>query len=456
MDEANRRLYADAHRRALAYMEGIAARRVYPDGNALAGLSAFDEALPEQPLPPEDTLRLLDEVGGPATVASTGGRYFGFVVGGSLPVALAADWLVSAWDQCATMPVSSPVSAKVEQVAGRWMTEILGLPTSSAVAFVTGASMGNLLGLAAARHHLLRRLGYDVESQGLFGAPRLRVVASAEIHSTLVKDLGILGFGRDCVERVPTDAQGRLIPEELPELDDRTIVCVQAGNVNSGSFDPFRAVVAKARAAGAWVHVDGAFGLWAAASPRLRALVDGIEGADSWVTDGHKWLNVPYDCGVVVCRHPDALRGAMGLSAAYMPTGEAVPAKDLLAEFSRRARGIPVWAALRTLGRQGVADMVERNCAQAQRMAAGLRALGAEILNDVVLNQIVVSFGDAERTAHVQRAVEQDGACWFGPTQWQGRAAVRISISSWATTDEDIDGALAAIGRILGEGRVPA
>ena len=445
----NPMLLADAQRRALAYLENVTARSVYPDAAAIQGLKAFDEPLPDDPLAPETTLRLLDEAGSPATVASAGARYFGFVVGGSLPVALAADWLISAWDQTATMPVTSPTAAKLEAVASRWLLDILGLPAESAVAFVTGASIGNLLGLAAARHHLLRRVGYDVEAQGLFGAPPLRVVASAEIHSTLIKVLGILGLGRSRIETVETDAQGRLIPDRLPPLDDRTIVCIQAGNVNSGSFDPFRDVIARARTAGAWVHVDGAFGLWAGASAKTRHLVDGIDGADSWVTDGHKWLNVPYDCGMIACRHPEALRGAMGLTAAYMLSSEEIPAKDLGPEFSRRARGITVWAALRTLGRTGVADLVDRCCAHARRMAEGLRALGFDIHNDVVLNQIVASFGDAAQTARIQALVEQDGTCWFGPTQWRGRPAVRISISSWATGDGDIDAALAAIGRAV-------
>lgn len=438
-------LLEDAHRRALKYICEIADRRVFPDEGALQGLAAFDEALPQDSTGGLETLRLLDERGSPATVATAGGRYFGFVVGGSIPVATAADWLVTAWDQTGTLPVSSPAVAKIEAVAGRWVREVLGLPEEAVTSFVTGASMANLLGLAAARTHLLHRAGYDLERLGMFGAPPIRVVAGAEVHSTLLKVLGVLGFGRDRVELVEADAQGRLRADRLPPLDERTIVLLQAGNVNSGAFDPFADVIAAARRARSWVHVDGAFGLWAAATPKYAQLTEGVEDADSWAVDAHKWLNVPYDSAMLICRHGDALQAAMRLTAAYAPSTAEMPAKDLTLEFSRRARGVPVWAALRTLGRSGVADLVEQCSSNARLLASGLERIGFEIHNEVVLNQVVASIGDAEFTAAVRSKVERDGGCWFGPTQWKGRDAVRFSVSSWATTAEDIEAAVNAI-----------
>jgi glutamate/tyrosine decarboxylase-like PLP-dependent enzyme len=444
-------LFGDAQERALAYLARACERRVFPDAAAIEGLAAFDEALPDGPRDALATIRLLDEAGSPATVATTGGRYFGFVTGGSLPVATAADWLVSSWDQNAPMPTNSPAAAKIEEVAGRWLREILGLPSEAVTAFVTGASLASFTGLAAARRHLLLRTGWDVERQGLFGAPPLRVVVGAEVHSTVMKAIGMLGFGRDRVELAEVDDQGRIRADRLPPLDDRTILVLQAGNVNSGAFDPFPELIAAARMAGAWVHVDGAFGLWAAASPKYASLVEGIEGADSWVTDGHKWLNVPYDCGMLICRHAEALRGAMGIAAAYLPAGEDVPMKDLGPELSRRPRGITVWAALRTLGRTGVAELVERCCSHASWLAEGLRGIGFDIHNDVVLNQIVASIGDDEFTARVREKVEESGEAWFGPTHWQGRAAIRLSVSSWATTEADIERTLNAIARAVDE-----
>ena len=430
-------LLEEAQARARAYVGAIGRRRVYPDEAALAGLEVFDEPLPDSPTDPLATIRLLDEAGSPATVATTGGRYFGFVIGGAYPVAIAADWLASAWDQAPGAVTVSPATTRIEAVAGKWMTQILGLPPESVTAFVTGASVGNLVGLAAARRHLLLRAGHDVEKDGLFGAPPLRVVVGAEGHSTLFKALAILGLGRQRVELVEADAQGRIRADRLPPLDDRTILCLQAGNVNSGAFDPFADIVPAARAAGAWTHVDGAFGLWAAASPRYAHLLAGVDGADSWVTDGHKWLNVPYDCGMLICRHPATLRGAMAIEAAYLPD-EAVAPKDLGPELSRRARAVPVWATLRTLGRQGVAELVDRCCAHARRLAEGLERIGFTIHNHVVLNQIVATIGTDELTDAVRRRVEADGMAWFGPTHWAGRPALRFSVSSWATTDEDI------------------
>jgi glutamate/tyrosine decarboxylase-like PLP-dependent enzyme len=431
--------------RALAFATASPDRPVSPDAEALAGLAAFDEPWPDHPADGHETLAMLDSRGSPATVATTGGRYFGFVTGGVLPAALAADWLVSAWDQPAALPVMSPAVARIETIAARWVLEALDLPRSAAVAFPTGASQGNIVALAAARRAVLLRQGHDVEEAGLRDSPPIRVIISDEAHSTLIKGLGILGLGRKAVETVPTDSQGRMRLDALPALDDRTILCVQAGNVNSGASDPLRPLAEKARAAGAWLHVDGAFGLWARACSRLAHQLDGVELADSWVTDGHKWLNTPYDGGIVICRDTSALVGAMSFSAAYMPQDEAVPQKDMLMEFSRRARGVPVWAALRSLGRSGLDALVDRTCRHAERLAEALAAHGFTIHNEVALNQVVVSCGTPEATDRVREHVCASGFAWFGPTRWRGHHAFRISVSSWATGDGDIDALIAAL-----------
>ena len=418
-----------------------------PDDAAIAKLAALDLPLPEAPSDPEAVIDLLDEVCSPATVASAGPRYFGFVTGGAVPAALAANWLAGAWDQNAFSSISSPAAAAIEDVAGRWLIELLGLPQASRVAFVTGTTMAHVTALAAARHAVLSEVGWDVEGQGLFGAPAITVVVGAEAHATLFKALGIVGLGRDRVERVPVDGQGRMRADALPPLDGPTIVCLQAGNVNTGAFDPADEICAAARAAGAWVHVDGAFGLWAAAAPERAHLVAGVDAADSWSADAHKWLNVPYDNGIACVRRPEALRAAMAMSASYLPPTEHQP-YDYTPETSRRARGVEVWAALRSLGREGVADLIERNCRFAARFAQGLRSDGFEILNDVVLNQVLVAFGDDDTTRRVVAAVQREGTCWAGATEWQGRAALRISVSSWATTEADVERSLEAIRRV--------
>jgi glutamate/tyrosine decarboxylase-like PLP-dependent enzyme len=441
------RLAADA---AARYLDGLSHRRVAPSPEAVARLAELGGPLPDGPSDAGDVVRLLDEVGTPATVASAGGRYFGFVTGSTLPAARAAARLATAWDQNAGMTVMSPAAAELERVAGTWLLDVLTLPPTSAVGFVTGATMGNLTALAAARHAVLARRGWDVEEQGLGGAPPLRVVVGEEVHVSLLKALALLGLGRSRIERVPVDDQGRLRATELPDLDDSTILCVQAGNVNTGASDPLDELVARAHDAGAWVHVDGAFGLWLAAAPARAHLVAGIDGADSWSTDGHKWLNVPYDCGFAICRDPAPLVAAMSATAAYLPSGERPDAFQYTPEMSRRARGVEVWAALRSLGRSGVADLVERTCRLATRFADGLRAAGHEILNDVVANQVLVSFGSDEDTRRVVRAVQDDGSCWCGSTVWQGRTAMRISVSSWATTEADVDLSLTAIAGLAG------
>lgn len=447
-----KQLLQETAQRAGRYLGDLQERRVFPAREAVAGLAAFEEPLPEKPTPAAEVVALLDEVGAPATVASAGGRYFGFVTGGSLPATLAANWLATSWDQNAAMEVSSPVAAKLEEVALGWLRGVLNLPPGCGGGFVTGATMANFTGLAAARHAVLAREDWDVEAQGLFGAPPVTVVVGDEVHVSLLKALSMLGLGRERVLRVPVDGQGRMRAEALPPLSGPTIVCVQAGNVNTGAFDPVGKVCKAAHEAGAWVHVDGAFGLWAAAAPQRAFLTDGVEQADSWATDAHKWLNVPYDSGLVFCREPAHLRAAMSASAAYLVEGQTRQPMHYTPEMSRRARGIEIWAALRSLGRKGLAEMIERCCRQAVRFAEGLSEAGFEILNEVQLNQVLVSFGSAEKTRRVLEAVQAEGTCWCGGTVWQGRTAMRISVSSWATTDADVGRCLKMMVRIAKEG----
>jgi glutamate/tyrosine decarboxylase-like PLP-dependent enzyme len=443
-------LLREAARRAGRYLESLGERPVFPAAEALTQLAAFDGPWPAAAQDPLQTLALLDEAGSPATVASASSRYFGFVIGGALPVTLAANWLAGAWDQNAGLAAASPVGAKLERVALRWLLEALGLPPEAGGGFVTGATMANFSGLAAARHAVLRQAGWRVEAEGLFGAPPISVVVGEEVHVSLLKTLGLLGLGRERVVRVPVDSQGRLRAEALPALAGPTIVCVQAGNVNTGAFDPVGEVCQRAHAAGAWVHVDGAFGLWAAAAPERAHLTAGMEQADSWATDAHKWLNVPYDCGLVFCRRAADLRAALThLPAAYLTESDAErEPMEYTPEMSRRARGVEVWAALRTLGRAGLAELIERDCRLAARFAEGLTAAGYTVLNEVVLNQVLVSFGGAEATQRVIRRLQQDGTAWCGGTVWQGHTAMRISVSSWATTEADVERCLAAIVRV--------
>ena len=440
-------LLDDAARRAEAYRRTCATRRIAPATSDVDALRALEEPFPDAPSAPEDVLAILDRVGSPATVATTGGRFYGFVNGGVLPAALAASWLVSTWDQNVALRVMSPAGAAFEDVALDWVLDVLGLPRTSGGAIVTGATAANVCGLAAARHALLGRAGWDVESAGLFEAPPLRVVVGEEVHVSLLKALGLLGLGRQRVERVAVDGQGRMRADALPDLDARTIVCIQAGNVNTGAFDPAVEICRRAHERDAWVHVDGAFGLWAAASPRYRHLTDGFSDADSWATDGHKWPKVGYDCGIAVVRDADALRGAMAMTSAYFAPGERREPSQFSPEMSRRARGVELWAALRSLGRRGLADLIERTCIHARRFADGLRERGYEILNDVVINQVLVSFGTPERTRATVARIQEDGVLWCGTTEWQGRTAMRISVSSWATTDDDVRLSLEAIDR---------
>jgi glutamate/tyrosine decarboxylase-like PLP-dependent enzyme len=430
---------------------------VPPDIEVIRRAFGVGMALPGPSTPAATVVDELVAAAEPGLVATAGPRYFGFVIGGSVDAAVAADVLAAGWDQCAFNAVLSPAAAAAEDAAGAWLKDLLGLPAACSVGFVTGAQAANTVGLAAARHHVLAAAGWDVDTRGLVGAPRVRVVAGEERHVTVDRSLRLLGLGTDVVEMVPTDSNGALDPVALGEVlaggpAGPIIVCLQAGNVNTGACDPLRAACEAARAHGAWVHVDGAFGLWAAASPDTRHLIDGVELADSWCCDGHKWLNVPYDSGYVFCAHPTDHLAAVSVTASYLAgsTG-ASGLSNYVLESSRRARGFATWAALRQLGRDGVADLVERCCRLARRFAAGLEAGGARIANDVVLNQVLVDFGDSDRTDRVIAAIQQDGTCWMGGTTWQGRRLMRISVSNWSTTEDDVDRSVGAVLRVAAQ-----
>jgi glutamate/tyrosine decarboxylase-like PLP-dependent enzyme len=445
------------------YLEGLNERHVGPRRNAGDAVAAVPRELPEAGMDPTAVLEELAATFEPATVAVTGPRYFGFVVGGQLPAAAAADWLTTIWGQNAVVHALSPAAAAAEEVAGRWMLDLLDLPGEASVGLPTGAGLGNTVGLAAGRHAVLAREGWDVEARGLYGAPEVQVVLGADAHATVLTALQYLGFGRERVTRVAVDDQGRMDADEaraaIAAARGPLIVVLQAGNVNSGGFDPADAVAdAVAEHHNAWVHVDGAFGLWAAASPRFRHLVAGVNRADSWSTDAHKWLNVGYDCGFVAVRDPEAHRASMATSAAYLMRSEQRENWEYVLDSSRRARGFALYAALRSLGREGVRALVERCCDLAARMADQLRAADAvEVLNEVVLNQVLVRFDDSdERTRAVIAAVQDDGTAWMGGTSWQGRAAMRISVSNWSTTEADADRTVEAILRCASAVRQPA
>ncbi|HUQ31186.1 MAG TPA: pyridoxal-dependent decarboxylase [Pyrinomonadaceae bacterium] len=443
-----REILENAAQRAISYLDRLGERNVAPRPEAIAKLSELDEPLSEEMTSPERVLELLDDVCSPATTAMAGPRFFGFVIGGSLPVTLAANWLAGAWDQNSGLYAPTPATSHLEEIALGWLLDIFKLPPTCGGAFVTGATMANFSALAAARHALLEGVGWNVEADGLFGAPAITVVVGSEAHPTLFKSLGLLGLGRNRIVKVPVDSQGRMIAEAMPELSGPTIVCTQAGNVNTGAFDPLAEICERAHAARAWVHVDGAFGLWAATSTSTEHLTKGLADADSWATDFHKWLNVPYDSGLALVRDANALRAAMAITAEYLPTSPFRNPSDFTPELSRRARGVEVWAALRSLGRRGIAELIERNCRQARRFAEGLRTAGYQVLNDVVLNQVLAIFGDAEITNRVIADLQADGTCWCGGTVWQGQTAMRISVSSWATTDADVERSLDAMLRI--------
>ena len=445
MDE----LLTDAARRAISYRKGLSTTPIRPEPGY--DLSEVEGPLPEKSTDPELVIELIDEVVRPATMGFSSPRFYGWVIGGVYPVALAADWLTSAWDQNSVVHEASPGTVTLEATALRWIRELSGLPESSWGAFVTGTTVGNAAALAAARTAVLASEGWDATADGLFGAPEVTVVVGEEVHPSLLKALGIVGLGRNRVTKVPVDDQGRMLADAIPEIAGPTIVCLQAGNVNSGSFDPMAEIIPKVKESGAWVHVDGAFGFWASVSPTHRHLTAGMERADSWATDCHKYLNVPYDAGLVLVRDPSALEKVMSVSAEYLPPGEIGRDPGLYTpELSRRARGVPTYAALRTLGRAGLIELVDGTISLAQLFARRLTEEGFEVLNDVVLNQVLVSFGDPEDTRRVVRSVSDEGLMFAGPTVWQGKTAMRISVSGYATTEDDVEKSVDAILRAGG------
>jgi glutamate/tyrosine decarboxylase-like PLP-dependent enzyme len=441
---------------AADFLETLETRPVRPEASADELFATLGGPLPERGSDPQSVVDALVDDAGPGIVGIPSGRYFGFVIGGAVPAAVAADWLTSVWDQNAGLYAGGPSAAVVEEVCRAWLAELLGLPAGVSVAYVTGCQMAHVTALAAARHQVLAQAGWDVARDGLAGAPPIRVVVGAKRHVTIDRALRLLGIGATSLEVVPVDDQGRMRLDELRLGDGPAIVCGQAGEVNTGAFDDLEAIADAAAEAGAWFHVDGAFGLWAAASPALRHLLKGSERADSWATDGHKWLNVPYDSGLAFCAHPDAHRAAMSVTASYLVHSGDDRERDQVdwtPEFSRRARGFPIYAAIRSLGRAGIAELVEGCCANARRFAALLEAGGATVLNDVVLNQVLVRLGDGDRTREAIARVQQDGTCWLSGTDWNGEHAMRISVSNWRTTPEDVERSAAAI---LAAASVPA
>lgn len=442
-----------AAEKALHYIQSVPRRNVGPSKAALAALAELHEPLPASPSDPREIITRLDEIGSAATTTNTGGRYFGFVNGGMLPTALAAHWLAGAWNQNVALRAMSPIGAELEDVVLGWICEALGLPGDCAGGLVSCATTASFTALVAARQALLERAGWNVAEDGMFGAPPIEVVVSGEVHASVSKALSLAGFGSKRVTVVEADSQGRMRADKLPKLSERTIVCLQAGNVNTGALDPAAEICEAAKKQGAWVHVDGAFGLWARVSPKYEHLARGFEQADSWATDAHKWPNVGYDSGIVLVRDGAALRASMGMRAAYLEPGSRREPLHHTPDSSRRARGVEIWAAFKSLGRSGLCALIERTCAHAQRFAHGLREAGFEVLNEVVINQVLVSFGAPEMTRKVIERIQEEGTCWCGVTVWQGKTAMRISVSSWVTSDEDVERSLAAMIRIARECR---
>lgn len=440
MDE----LLNEAARRAIRYRHDLLTEPIRPEPDA--DLDELGGDFSDGPTDPRQVLELMDEVGSPGMMGFSSPRFFGWVIGGVQPVALAADWMVSAWDQPTYAAVASPATVAMEAAAVRWIKDVAGLPESSWGVFVTGTTVAHIVSLATARSAVLAAEGWDATGQGLFGAPPISVVVGEEVHPSLVKALGVVGLGRDRVIKVPVDDQGRMRADAFPDVSPPAIVCLQAGNVNTGSFDPMAQIIPMAKESGAWVHVDGAFGFWAATSPLLAHLTEGMELADSWATDAHKYLNVPYDAGLALVRNPSDLERLMSVEAAYLVEGEIGQDPGLYApEMSRRARGVPTWAVLKTLGRSGLADLIDRSVLMAQRFADGMREAGFSVLNDVVLNQVLVDFGDPEETMRVVQQVQADGTIFAGPTVWQGHTAMRISVSNHGTTEREIDESIDAV-----------
>ncbi|HWR60737.1 MAG TPA: aminotransferase class V-fold PLP-dependent enzyme [Clostridia bacterium] len=441
---AGKAVFEQACTYAYDYMDRVSDRPVVPSEKALRDLDIFDEPLPQQPGDAAEILSMLHEYGSPATMAQTAGRYFGFVNGSSTPAALAAKWLSDVWDQNTALYVMSPIAAQLEAVCEKWIVSLLGLPEETAAGFVSGTSIATACGLAAGRNELLKRQGWDAASKGLFGAPPLRVVVGEQAHATVFKALALLGLGRDRVEKVPVDSQGCMRADRLPELDNNTLLVLQAGNVNSGAFDPLDELCERARKADSWVHIDGAFGLLAAASGNKRHLTKGMEKADSWSVDAHKTLNAPYDCGIILCRNRDALIGSFQTSGSYILYSGKRDGMLYAPEMSRRARGVELWATLKFFGRKGVEELIDGLCDRAVQFAELLAAKGFRILNDVVFNQVLVACASPEETKAALEKLQKSGECWCGGAVWKGEPAIRISVCSWATTPQDVERSAAA------------
>ena len=445
MNEEKMTLIADASARAISYLEGAQSAAVYPKESAIDALSRFEDAIPEDSIDAQDVLATLDALGSAATVRTTKGRYFGYVVGNSEPVATAAMMLATVWDQNVAIPELAPSAAHLDGIAARWICELLGLPLSATATFCGGASIANLTCILAARDALLSRAGWNVNKRGLSGAPRIKVVTSEEIHASVWKALRNAGIGTDAVTKVETDDRGRVRADAFPRIDERTLVILQAGNVNTGHSDPFADLVPRVNRAGGWVHIDGAFGLWAAASPAQAHCVTGLEQADSWATDAHKWLNAPFDSGIAICAREEDLRRAMAIDAVYIESQSDRVLMNLGLQMGQRARAIDTWAILATRGRRGIARMVDSLCELSERMARLLVDGGAELLAPVGLNQMLFSFGTDMDTDEVIAAVQKDGACWVGGTRWKGKRAMRISVCDTSMTGNDIDESADAI-----------
>ncbi|MDX1479991.1 MAG: aminotransferase class V-fold PLP-dependent enzyme [Saprospiraceae bacterium] len=438
-----------------AYLGQVEHRHVYPAEQALTSLAVFDEPLANEPVPAAEIIRTLTEYGAPATVASVGGRYYGFVTGSVIPAGMAAKQLATAWDQNSAMQVLSPVCAKLESVVESWLTDLFGLPAGTVAGFVSGTSMANVCGLAAARYRLLERQGWDVNRRGLPGAPALRVVTGRHAHSTVLKAISLLGLGQDRIEWVDVDEQGRIDPEALPQLDDRTLLILQAGNVNSGAFDDVETIAERISGSGAWIHIDGAFGLWAAAAELLRDRTTGIARADSWAVDAHKTLNAPYDSGIVLCRDKEALVSALHMQGGYIVLGER-DGMFTTPEMSRRSRIIELWATLKSLGRQGIDDLVTGLYARALQFAEEIRAIdGFAVVNEVVFNQVLVQCADDELTDRVIARIQELRTCWVGGSEWFGRRVIRVSICAWTTTPEDITRSVASFAQAIEDVSAP-
>jgi len=444
LQRENKELFEMAKSYAYTYMEKINDRPVFPSVKSIQQLSVFDEPLPEKPCNPNKILNLLHKYGSPSTVAQTGGRYYGFVDGSSIPIALAAKWLSDIWDQNCALYVMSPIVSQLEAICEKWLKELFELPSGTVAGLVSGTSTATMCGIAAGRNEILRRQDWDINLKGLFGAPPIRIVIGEQAHASVIKALSLLGFGKEQIERVPVDSQGRMDADKLPLLDERTIVILQAGNVKSGSFDPFDKIGNRANNVGSWIHIDGAFGLWAAASHKKKFLTKGIEKADSWSVDAHKTLNAPYDCGIILCKNREALTMAMQVSGSYIRYSEKRDGMLFTPEMSRRARAIELWATLKYLGRSGIEEIVDGLCDGAQQFSEQLSTVGFNILNEVVFNQILVSCSTAEETNETLKNIQESGECWCGGSIWNSEPVIRISVCSWATTAKDINRSVAA------------